>query len=135
MEHRSNQTLLAFSEATFQYRLEIVQSDLRRSGLAGVLLFNPSNMFWLTGYQTIGYFAFHAMFVGVDAKPIVIAWVVNRGLALAHPTVGNFVTIMDSDDPIEVLANFLNDSIPPNSSVALESSSWFLTVRQYQQLR
>jgi Xaa-Pro dipeptidase len=135
MENQIDRNLLAFSEATFQQRLEIVQSDLRRSGLAGVLLFNPSNMFWLTGYQTIGYFAFHAMFVGVDAKPIVIAWVVNRDLALAHPTVGNFVTIMDSDDPIEVLANFLNDNIPPNSSVALESSSWFLTVRHYQQLQ
>jgi Xaa-Pro dipeptidase len=135
MEHRSDQKLLAFSEATYQQRLEIVQSDLLQSGLAGVLLFNPSNMFWLTGYQTIGYFAFHAMFVGVEDKPIVIAWVVNRDLALAHPTIGKFVTIMDSDDPIEVVANFLNQNISPKLPVALESNSWFLTVRNYQQLQ
>ncbi len=135
MEHRSDQKLLSFSEATFQQRLEIVQSDLRQSGLAGVLLFNPSNMFWLTGYQTIGYFAFHAMFVGVEDKPIVIAWVVNRDLALAHSTIGKFITIMDSDDPIEVAANFLNQNISSNFPVALESTSWFLTVRSYQQLQ
>jgi Xaa-Pro dipeptidase len=135
MENQSDHNLLAFSEATYSQRLEIVQSELRRTGLAGVLLFNPSNMFWLTGYQTIGYFAFHAMFVGVQNKPIVIAWVVNRDLALAHPTVGNFVTITDSDDPMDVLAEFLNETIPATSSVALESSSWFLTVRHYQQLQ
>ena len=77
-------------------------------------------MFWLTGYQTIGYFAFHAMFVGVEDKPIVIAWVVNRDLALAHSTIGKFITIMDSDDPIEVAANFLNQNISSNFPVALE---------------
>ena len=135
MQRRSDPKLLPFSEETFQQRLEVVQSNLRQNNIAGVLLFNPSNMFWLTGYQTIGYFAFHAMFVGVEGKPTVIAWVVNRDLALAHPTIGKFVTIMDSDDPIEVVASFLNRNVSSSLSVALELSSWFLTVRSYRQLQ
>ena len=40
-----------------------MQAELAADGLAGALLFDPENIFWLTGYQTIGYFTFQALFV------------------------------------------------------------------------
>jgi Xaa-Pro dipeptidase len=111
----------------------MLQANLKQKDLAGGLLFNPENIFWLTGYQTIGYFAFHAMFVPQCGAPAVIAWVVNRDLALAHPTIGRFVTIMDADDPIRVLSDFLNESAP-GGRIGIETTSRLLTVRDHRRL-
>ena len=57
--------LLAFPIETYRARLASVQSDLNDKGLAGCLLFDPENIYWLTGYQTIGYFTFQALSVSV----------------------------------------------------------------------
>ena len=52
---------LAFAEAIYAERLELIQEDILARGLSVVILFDPENMYWLTGYQTIGYFTFQAM--------------------------------------------------------------------------
>jgi len=58
--------MLPAPKAIYQERLAWLQAELRQRGLAGALLFDPENLFWLTGYQTIGYFTFHATFIPTD---------------------------------------------------------------------
>lgn len=85
---------LAFSEVTYLDRLELIQKELLTRGLCGALIFDPENMYWLTGYQTIGYFTFQTMFVPVSGKPVMITRVVNRDMALALPTIGSISRYM-----------------------------------------
>jgi Xaa-Pro dipeptidase len=134
-EHTADRlAILPFAESVYGDRLSLVQADLRECGLIGGLLFNPENIYWLTGYQTIGYFAFHTMFVPLDGRPTVIAWVVNRDLALAHPTIGAFVSVMDNDDPICVLSGFLDRSANGGGAIGIETASWFLPIRDHARL-
>jgi len=125
--------LLSAPIDVYLQRIADVQSDLRARGLAGVLIFDPENLFWLTGYQTIGYFTFHATFVGADAPPVIIARVVNRDLALAHPTIGGFESIVDTADPIEVLAGYLN-RVVGDASIGVETASRNLSVADFRRL-
>ncbi len=87
---------LAFPVDIYAQRLETVQRDLKAGSLDGTLLFDPENMFWLTGYQTIGYFTFQTMFIPASGKPVIITRVVNRDMALALPTIGDAVSIFDT---------------------------------------
>ena len=127
--------MLPFAADIFAARLRIVQADIEARGLAGALLFDPENMFWLTGYQTIGYFTFQTMYVPRSGEPVLVARVVNRDLALAHPTIGRFVDIVDTADPVTVLADFLESSVGTGRPVGLETRSWDLTVRDYHHLK
>ena len=127
--------LLPFDGAVYRERLDFVQADLRNRGLAGGLLFDPENIFWLTGYQTIGYFTFQTLFVPADGSPTVIGRVVNRDLAMAHPTIGAFEAVVDTADHIDVLAKFLKSQISNGRSLGLESRAWYLTVKDYLRLR
>ena len=126
--------LLPFPMAVYQDRLALVQADLKARGLAGCLLFDPENMYWLTGYQTIGYFTFQTMFVPATGVSTVVSRIVNRDLALAHPTIGRFVAIVDTADPIEVLQEFLASAVSGGRPVGLETRAWYLTARDYLRL-
>ena len=133
-ERRIRPDMLPFPETVYAARLGTVQADLRRRGLGGALLFNPENMYWLTGYQTIGYFTFQTMFVPLDGKPVIVARVVNRDLALAHATIAAFEPVVDTADSIEVLIAFLEQTLPPGARLGVETGSWYLTVRDYGRL-
>lgn len=128
-------SLLPFDIGVYRDRLAQIQADIGARGLAGVLVFDPENMFWLTGYQTIGYFTFQTLFIGPTGMPVVIGRIVNRDLALAHPTIGGFEAVIDTADPIEVLATFLGKTVPGGGKIGLETGSSFLAVRDYLRLR
>lgn len=117
----------------YRERLARIHADLEERGLAGALIFDPENLFWLTGYQTIGYFTFHATYVGVGQPPVIIARVVNRDLALAHPTIADFVAIADTDDPVGVLAGFLAKAAG-GRTVGVETRARHLSVAEFRQL-
>lgn len=126
--------LLPFEPALYDQRLEMVQAELDRRGLAGVLLFDPENTFWLTGYQTIGYFTFQTVYVPQTGRPVIISRMVNRTLALAHGVFEDFIAIGDTQDPVEVLAGYLARAVPPGQPIGAETGSWYLTVRDHRRL-
>lgn len=126
--------ILAFPESTYATRLELIQAALVSDGLAGTLLLDPENIFWLTGYQTIGYFTFQALYVPLEGRPVLIARVVNRELALAHPTIGAFEAVIDTADHIDVLTGYLNRVVPDTSSIGVETGSWYLTVSDFRRI-
>ncbi|MDP2086446.1 MAG: Xaa-Pro peptidase family protein [Gemmobacter sp.] len=126
--------LLPFDPSVYAERLVLVQGEMAERGVAGVLLFDPENTFWLTGYQTIGYFTFQAIFVPLNGRPVVISRTVNRALALAHGVFDDFIAISDTDDPIEVLAGYLARALKPGAPIGVETGAWYLTVRDYKRL-
>ncbi len=120
---------LAFDRSVYGARLDGVREHMERSGLGAALIFDPENMFWLTGYQTIGYFTFQAMLVTLKARPALITRVVNRDLALALPTIERVVPIHDTDEPMAVLASAV-DALGM-ARVGFEPSSRYLSVADY----
>ncbi|MEI4197334.1 M24 family metallopeptidase [Roseovarius sp. E0-M6] len=123
---------LAFPEESYTPRLDMVQADLRRQGLNAALIFDPENMFWLTGYQTIGYFTFQAMLVPASGLPVVITRVVNCDMANALPTISHAVAIRDTEDHVDVLAGFLNTA--GAARIGFEPTSRQLSVQDYLRL-
>ena len=126
--------LLPFDPSLYQARLELVQRELRARELSALLLFNPENIYWLTGYQTIGYFTFQALLVSCDGLPEIVGRVVNRDLALAHPTIGGFVSVNDTDDPMEILGSKLVSTLPGGSVIGLETTAGNFSIAEHQQL-
>ena len=127
--------VLALDEDTYANRLERIHADMAAIDLAALLLFDPENMFWLTGYQTIGYFTFQAMLVRPGGKPALISRIVNRDLALSHPTIGAFESIVDTAEPIEVLAGFLSAALTEGGTVGIETRSRYLSAHNFDNLK
>lgn len=126
---------LVFGERTYRRRMETVQRDIRRDGLCAVLLFDPENIYWVSGFQTIGYFTFQSMLLPAEGAPVLISRQVNAFLARATPTLKGFVGIADTDDPVSMLAAHVEARLPSEGPLGVETASWYLTVRDYARLK
>jgi Xaa-Pro dipeptidase len=132
--HQQTENILPFPRNEFDDRLQIIQSVLNEKNLSGYLLFNPENIYWLTGYQTIGYFTFQCLYVPNEGMPAIVSRLVNKGLGKATPTIGEFIGIGDTDDPTDVLVSFLKESADLSKPIGIETAAWYLTVKDYQDL-
>ena len=129
---------LPFAVEEHERRIGLAQSDLRSRRLAGALLFDPENTFWLTGYQSIGYFTFQCLFLPVEGRPTLVSRKVNARLAEVNPCLETFVAIPDTADPVSVLQSWLASRLANagliGSGIGIETGAWYLTVRDYQRL-
>lgn len=129
-----NPSILPFPELEFAGRLERVQSEMRTAGVTAVLLVDPENIYWLTGYQSIGYFTFQCLFVPAEGRPTLVSRMVNKSLAGATPTLAGFVGIEDTAMPVDVLTRFLREALPSDMTLGIETGAWYFTVRDYHDL-
>jgi len=111
--------------------LALVQGDLAARGLRAGVLFDPESIYWLTGYQSIGYFTFQGLVVPADSLPVLVSRRVNEGLARATPALGAFRGIEDTADPVAVLAAVLGERTAAGDGLGLETGAWYLTVQAY----
>ena len=47
-----------FTLSEFESRLVNVQQAMEQQGIDGLLVFSPENLYYLTGYDCVGYFCF-----------------------------------------------------------------------------
>ena len=60
---------LPFSRDEFRARLLNVRQDIAARGLAGLLVHTPENIYYLTGYHTLGYYRYQTCIVLILGYP------------------------------------------------------------------
>ena len=63
---------LHFTQAEFAGRRAKLQAAMADAGFDGLLLFNPSSHFWLTGYDTFGFCFFQCLVVKADGSMVLL---------------------------------------------------------------
>ena len=61
-----------FTEQELAGRREKVVAELQRRGLAALLIFRQESMYYLTGYDTMGYSQFQCLYLGDDGKLVLL---------------------------------------------------------------
>ena len=84
---------LPFPPTTLAERVRSVQTRLRADGLAGALLFGAENIYYLTGFQSLGYFTYRTLLLPSAGRPTLVSRKVNQYLARVTPSLGGFVAI------------------------------------------
>lgn len=70
MQQHRFQKDLPFSEAEYQRRLALTRSAMDKAGLDVLLVSDPSNMAWLTGYDGWSFYVHQGVLVFLDADPV-----------------------------------------------------------------
>ena len=63
---------IAFSDAEFERRLRVARESADRRGLDGLLLFSPSNVYYLSGFFSVNLWDFQCLFVPISGEPVLI---------------------------------------------------------------
>jgi Xaa-Pro dipeptidase len=127
---------LAFPVVEFERRLGLVQEEIRRRGLDGTLVFGPANLFYLTGYETIGFANFQLASVPASGEPRLLVRELESAPArrlswlTAEPVVW-----ADDQDPLEATVQMLRDQGLDQGRIGVDEASMFLSVRIYKRLQ
>ena len=124
----------AFSTAEFQGRLARVQRAMEGQGFDILLIHSPENIYYLTGYQTSGYFAYQALLVTPDPRPTLLIRYIERGCVDEWSWLDAAETWKDGEDPVAKTVQLLAAAGGGKATIAIEKDGWFLTLRTAEAL-
>lgn len=102
------------------------------SGLDILLVHTPENIFYLTGYQTPGYYTYQCLVLPITNEPIIVTRQIEVTNVKARSWVKHTATFIGLEDtsgqnPVEVTCRVLQEIGGPRPRIGVEKGSWFLT--------
>ena len=123
-----------FPKEEFEARLAKVRAGMADKGLDALLQFSPSNLFYLTGYNTAGFNNWQCLVVPMTGNPVLVLRLLERPIALATSWTDSIETYQDHEEPEAAVARTLTDLGLSNANLGAEQTSPFLTVGSYNKL-
>lgn len=126
---------LAFSVREYRQRLSRAQTEMQSRGLDVLMVYWPENIYYLTGYHTVGYFGYQVLFVPATGDPVMLVRRLERQNVQDLTWLDQCEVYQDTEDPLDVTARVLTDRGWTTRSVGIELDAWFLTSRHFLGLR
>lgn len=115
----------AFPEAEFAARQNAARAAIAAAGHDALVVTGPETIYWLTGRQTAGYFAFQALLVPVVGDPALLVRQLELPGAAANTWLDDIQAYPDGADPAEALATLVRGR--GLAKPALERDGWFVS--------
>ncbi len=96
---------LVFPMAEYERRLGALRESMSERGLDAVILTMPHDLFYLTGYQTPGYYWFQAIVVPLEETPFMVTRLLESSNIPARTWIELSRPYRDFDDAPTVLAD------------------------------
>ena len=126
---------LIFSREEFQRRVSAVQAGITKTGLDVLFLFSPEHIFYLSGYQTFGYFSYQALVVPKKGEPILILRFLETFLARHYSWVNQVVPWDDHEDPIAVTVRVMNEHGLAKGRMGIEDGGFYMPLPVWKRIR
>ena len=91
---------LPFSLAEYKDRVDKVRISMEKFGVKVLLISAPENIYYLSGYQTLGYFSFQLLFVMADREPVLLTRHLNVENAQLNSWLDSVEGYTDTENPI-----------------------------------
>ena len=114
-----------FPAEEFAARIALIRAALEPTGADALLLTGPENIFWATGRQTAGYFAFQALVVPLSGEPVLLVRQLETTGARASTWLADIRAWQDGEDPAEALAALVKEM--RITRLAIERNGWFVS--------
>jgi Xaa-Pro dipeptidase len=134
-EMAATERVLHFSEEEYAQRLANVRREMAERGIRTLLTHTPENIYYLTGYQTPGYYMYQVLIVPESGEPLILTRGMEETNVRAGSWIQNRATYLDTEDVAEVTSRAMGEAGYTEASIGLEKESWFLTIGQYERLR
>ncbi|MDX6749088.1 Xaa-Pro peptidase family protein [Geminicoccaceae bacterium 1502E] len=131
MRHRED---LVFPMAEFEARLERLRRELAARGLDAMIVTTPENLFYLTGYQTPGYYWFQALVVPVAKEPFMVTRLLEDSNVQSRTWISESHPYRDSDDPPRKLAEQIRRFGLGSARLGYERHCWFFRATEQEAL-
>ncbi len=126
---------LPFPLEEFKERLTKVRLKMEERAVNSLLITAPENIYYLTGYHTLGYFSYQLLVVPLKEDPILL----TRHLNVENAQVSSWLTCvegyLDTENPNDATYKVLDKYDLLDKSIGTQNSAWFFTIAQYLDLK
>lgn len=129
-----NRDCLVFPFSEYERRLKELRQRMKDRHFNCVVITDPSNLLYLTGYQTTGYSYFQGLIVPLEDEPVMITRGMEESNVYARTWVEKTKPYEDTGDAIQLVVNTLKDMKLYNKRVGFERNSYFLPAYQQDRL-
>lgn len=130
---RDNENL-PFRLEEYQARLDNVRKGMVDRGIDIALVSIPENIYYLTGYTTIGYYMYQMLAVPLDDEPVLLTYREERLNVERLSWLDRHVDYDVVQDPIEVTTRMLRTLATGGKTLSIEEAGFFFPIRTYRRL-
>jgi Xaa-Pro dipeptidase len=130
---------LDFPIAEYRQRLHRTQEEMGKHGLPVLILHQPENILYLSGFYTTGYFSYHALVVPASGDPVLVLRDMEVPSAKSTSWVKAHTVYADAADPLPVWLDAAKRAVEglhlAGGKIGLDEHSWFLTVERWKMMQ
>lgn len=124
----------AFSDQEFKDRVARVQREMMERDIDVLLVHSPENIYYLTGHQTSGYFAYQVVVLAQDGDPHLLLRFLEKGNVDEYSWLTNPDTWKEGDDLVDKTLAVVRRNSFEGKRIGVEKRAWFLTTAIYEGL-
>ena len=125
---------LPFEMEEYRSRMTRVQQAINDAGLDGVMVHSPENIYYLTGYHSVGYFTYTCLIIsGTGEASMVIRDLSAKTVELLS-WIEDVISWTDLQDPIRTTGYALKHRGFQGKEVGYDPRAWFYTISHHQAL-
>lgn len=125
---------MVFPAAEFEGRLSRLRHNLAAIGVDAMLVHIPENIYYLTGYQTPGYYSYQCLIVPVDGETTVVTRKLEATNVSGISYADAVVPFEDTADPAKACADAVLAMGLGGKRIGIEMDAWFLSPKRYFEL-
>src|ERR1700693_3883973 len=125
---------LAFSPDEYQQRQSGVRKQMAVRGIDVLVVSTPENMYYLSGFNTPGYYMNQCLMLPLNGEPIIVCRATEEMNVFATSCLTRSDSYADDVAPTVRFADVLKQDGFSQASIGVEKISWFLTVANYEKL-
>lgn len=126
---------LFFSIEEYHDRLANLRDAMAPRGIDVLISHTPENIYYLSGYQTPGYYTYQCVIVPLEGEPIMFTRYLEETNVRGLSWIDTRAYYNDNQDPVTETIQALRDHDLTGKTIGVEENSWFLTVSDYRRLQ
>ena len=125
----------AFAPEEYAARLSATRASMAVGGIDALCVVGPENVYYLSGLDHQGHFAFTMLVLAGDGPPLLVTRAMERDTVAAQVPQCVHVPFPDGSSPASAAARAVRELTDRNATVAVEVESASLPVAVWQQFR
>ncbi len=123
-----------FTIEEYRQRIEGVRKQMQQRCIEVLMVREPVNLYYLTGYNTIGFSNYTILFLPLEGEPCMLVRSMEKTVAVASSWVNDIAVWEDHENPYALTRSLLDGHKWINKKLAFENSTSYVSLDGYKAL-
>lgn len=126
---------LPFTVEEYRTRIARVQKEMSARGVEVLMINHLENIYYLTGYRTIGFYSFMALFVEQGGDPMHLGRFIEKSSLQGSAWIDDLELYPDTEAYIDACTRIIRERKWENATIGVDKSAWYLTIDDFEKLQ